>query len=382
MRYIITLSSGKDSEGTLWWAYNTLPFDSWEVVFDETDWDKQEVYDHLKYLESRVGKKFIVIKSKGFRDKLTLELQEKIIEIFGGENVFAEMVIAKKRFPSTKARFCTVELKSKPMIDFILDEVKEDVTIIQGVRAEESEARRNLKISDEYFKFYLEPYGYDKKGKPLFHTYRKAEILAHLDKYEVNVHRPVLKLSANEVFNIIFENNSPGNALYKLGLSRVGCWPCVNCGIGEIKIVSEIDPGRIEQLEQLEQLSNSTFFPPGFIPTRFCSKTAKCEVYREDLLRLFGGKAPKIIKNQSSFFNETIQLNPEERLYQMYFKNDKIPVYLDENGDEYIIRSVKVPTIRDVVKYVKENPNQVDLIPRSGGCVSVYNICESPAKAS
>jgi len=52
-------------------------------------------------------------------------------------------------------------------------------------------------------------------------------------------------------------------------------------------------------------------------------------------------------------------------------------VLVDEDGEEYIIRTVKVPTIRDVVKYVQRNEAQEKLIDLVPGCVSVYNICES-----
>lgn len=377
MKYIVTLSTGKDSEATLWWAYNNLPFDSWEVVFVDVDWDNQIVYDHLRYLERRVGKKFTTIKSKGFKDKLTTEQIEAIRAIFGGDNVFAEMVLYKNRFPGSKSRFCTVKLKAEPTIDHILDTYREDITIIQGIRNEESEARRNLHEKDEYFKFYFEPYGHDKYKKPKFHTYRKEDVSAHCDTYVVDVFRPIIKWDANRVFNYIFENHSPANLLYKMGRSRVGCDPCVQCRIGEIRLVAEQSPEKIEQIRQLEILSDSTFFPPGFIPSKFCTKVAECMIYREDLLTIFGTKAPKKIKDQSALFQDVeVSRSPEERLYEMYFKNEKIPVYIDEDGDEYIIRKVKVPTIDDVVRYVTKNPNQKDFLPRTGGCVSVYNICD------
>ena len=41
-------------------------------------------------------------------------------------------------------RFCTSELKTIPMIDYILDEVNDDVPIIQGIRARECQACRNV----------------------------------------------------------------------------------------------------------------------------------------------------------------------------------------------------------------------------------------------
>lgn len=375
MKYFVTLSSGKDSEATVYWALNNLPFESWEIVFGDVDWDAKVSYGHLDYICNKVGKKLIKIKNNGWADKIPEEALNRIIEIFGGRNIFAELAVYKTRFPSTKARICTEELKVKPMIDFILDNVKGDCTIIQGVRAEESESRRQMKESDDFFKFYFEPYGTDRNGKPKYHTYRKKDVIAHCDKFEVNVFRPIIKKTANEVFNEIFENGSQGNPLYRIGASRVGCWPCVMCKKGEIKMIAKHDPLRIEQLEQLEQLANSTFFPPGYIPERFCSKIAECMIYRSDLIKLFSDKPRPIDKNQTSMF-ENHKSDPEKLLYDIYFKNENIPVYHDEDGEEYILRFVKVPTVMDVVKYVNDNPDQVPAFESGGGCVSVYNICE------
>ena len=372
-------STGKDSEAAMWWTYHNIPFENWDVIFSDLDWDHQDVYNHMAYLESRIGKKFMKIKSAYFQDKISEDVRQQIVEIFGYQNVFAEMVMYRTRFPSTKSRFCTDDLKVRPVIDYILDNCHHDLVLIQGVRAEESLARRYLNPTDDYFKFYLEPYGVDKNGKPKYHTYRKKDVLAHIEKYDVTVFRPILKLTHNEVFNIIFDNNSPGNALYRSGQSRVGCFPCIMCKLGEIRLIAKYDPDRIDKIYKLEVLSGSTFFPPDYIPTRFCTKWAYIRVYREDLLKRFGSKKKKQSKQQTAIFaEETLTENPEERLYQMYFKNPKIEVHTDEDGENYIVMRVKVPTIRDVVKYVQENPDQTEFLQESTGCVSVYNICESP----
>lgn len=356
MRYIVKCSTGKDSEASVWWAYHNLPFDEWEGWFNDLEWDAPDVYEHLRYIQSRVGKQFVQLRPNQFDGKLSDEVLQKIVEIFGQRSVFAEMVLAKGRFPSTKARFCTEELKVKPAIDYILDHVHEDCVIIQGVRREESLARRHLPEKDDYFKFYFEPFGHDKKGKPKYHTYRKADVIAHCEKYDVQVLRPILKLTHQEVFNIIFENHSPGNALYKKGFSRVGCYPCVNASLREVLQMALNDPERIDQLAGLEELADSTFFPPGYIPAKYCSITRMVRVYREDLIKVFGA-GKKVTKQSQQLFSLDIK-DPEQYLYDIYFNNDKIPVYIDEDGDEYIERRVKCCTIRDVVNYVLKNPDQ------------------------
>jgi hypothetical protein len=129
------------------------------------------------------------------------------------------------------------------------------------------------------------------------------------------------------------------------------------CQKGEIKEIVTLRPKRIEQLEQLEQLSGSTFFPPAYIPKRFCSKTAIVHVYLEDL-----------INSNSKLYNP--------KLYKQYTENDAVIKHEDEEGDLYVIKRMKVPTIQDVVKYVAGNPDQSKLFEPITGCISVYNICE------
>jgi hypothetical protein len=281
-----------------------------------------------------------------------------IRSIFGGDNIFAEMVIYKGRFPSTKARFCTEELKAKPMIDYILG-CHYDITVLQGVRADESAARRNLKENDDFFKFYFEPYKINKKGKKLYHSYCKKEVVIRCEKYATDVSRPILKKDANSVFANIEKSGFKPNPLYSMGMSRVGCFPCVMCQKGEIKQIVTVRPKRIEQLEQLEQLSNSTFFPPGYIPIRFCTKIAEVMLFVDDLLDT----------KKANLYNP--------RLYNSIMESDKIQKFEDEEGDFYVIKKMKVPTIKDVVKYVSDNPDQASLFEPVSGCLSVYNICET-----
>ncbi len=286
-------SGGKDSLATLLWAKDNLP--AFEIVFCDTGWEHELTYQHIKEVESQIGQQIKIIKSKKY-------------------DGFADMVTKKGRFPSTKARFCTEELKVKPSIDYVLS-LTEDVRIYQGIRAEESAARRAMSPSDDYFKFYFEPYGTDKKGKPKYHSYRKKDIVAWCDKHSADVERPIHKWSGQEVIDFILSKGFKPNPLYYMGMKRVGCFPCIMCSHNEIKTIAEKFPETLETLETLEALEaleNSTFFPPDYIPRRFCSK-------------------------------ETPQGN--------------------------------VPLVSDVVKYVADNPDQQELFSRPS-CMSYYNICE------
>ncbi len=374
-KYLITFSGGKDSLAIILWALKNLKFDEWDVVFCDTGWEADQTYAYIDFIEKHIGKTFIRLKTQRFESKLDQHILDSVIRIFGGRNVFAEMVLSKGRFPSTRARFCTEFLKMMVMIDYILS-LDYDVIVVQGVRAEESEARRNLKAKDEYFRFYFEPKKSNKDGKPIYDTYRTKDVKAWLDKYSCDVERPIIHLTAVEVFDNIFSSGLKPNPLYFMGHARVGCYPCIMCQLGEIKLIAENDPHRIEQLEQLEQLSGSSFFPPDYIPQANCSKLCNVRVYPEALSKLFGSGRIKMKKRNGAVLFEAEVKDPNVALYEMYFKSPNIKVHIDEEGDEYIIRRMKVPTIRDVVNYVTK-PGQQLMDIKQTGCVSFYNICET-----
>ncbi len=80
------------------------------------------------------------------------------------------------------------------------------------------------------------------------------------DFYDCEVWRPLLAWTLEDVVREHHENNIPLNPLYKLGAERVGCWPCIKSGKREIRLVSEVDPGRIEDIRKLEEATGTTMF--------------------------------------------------------------------------------------------------------------------------
>ena len=118
------------------------------------------------------------------------------------------MVICKGRFPSTRMRFCSIELKAdvlKKQIQLPLIKQGIDVVSWQGIRHDESKARscaveRDLALRDE------------KTGAELWN------------------YRPILDWTASDCFDMMLRHGIQPNPLYKLGMGRVGCMPCINCG--------------------------------------------------------------------------------------------------------------------------------------------------------
>jgi 3'-phosphoadenosine 5'-phosphosulfate sulfotransferase (PAPS reductase)/FAD synthetase len=294
---------------------------NFETVFCDTGWESDITYNHIQEVKEKLGLNLIVLKSTKHKN-------------------FIDLVKNKSRFPSSTARFCTEELKTKPMIDYILDQVKDHVLIIQGIRAGESEARSKMKAQCNFFKYYLEPYQTNSmivenlsakkeltknqlkklkkakdrllKGKEdaKFHTYRKKEVLEYFGKYVTDVLRPVFDWTGNQVMKYILENGLKPNPLYYQGFKRVGCFPCIMSGHTEMKQLIKHYPGRIDQLREFEKECKSTFFYPDYIPKRFMANK-------------------------------------------------------------------KFPTIDDVVNYVKAKNASGDLFPtEETSCISFYSICE------
>lgn len=233
---IVQFSGGKDSLATLIWAKQNL--DEFKVVFCDTGWESDVTYRHIEDVSKWLNVDIVTLKSK-----------------FD----FRSLSLKKKRVASTKARFCTDYLKVRPFIDFLLM-INDDITVYQGIRADESPARRTMSAEDDFFSGYI-------SGK---HTYRKKAILKYLDSYSVDVVRPLFKWTAIEVFDFIKKNGLVPNELYRAGLSRVGCFPCVMARHSEVKIISKINPERIELIRSLENELGRSFFPKGYIPDWAC----------------------------------------------------------------------------------------------------------------
>lgn len=247
IKSICLISGGKDSQATAIYLKNKGV--DVEYLTSDTQWEDEETYKFIREFMDKLGKPITTLSGISFVD----------------------LARKKKRFPSTKARFCTEFLKIRGTIDYIL---RHDcnIEIYQGIRWEESTNRAEMDKTDDFFKHYFEPYGFDKNGKPKFRTYRKREVLAWCEKYSVTARRPIIAWTLKEVFNYIIDNGFLPNKLYQYGFTRVGCFPCIQCTLDEIAKVAEYRPEKIEYIANLEKELNSSFFPPDYIPARYCSQ--------------------------------------------------------------------------------------------------------------
>ena len=244
MKIVVSFSGGKDSHACLIEAVNKYGKDKVEAVFCDTGWEHPDTYTHIKYVVDSLGVKLTTLKS---------------------EYDFLKLAEKKKRFPSTKARFCTEELKIKPMIDWVISQ-KDSTIIIQGIRSGESAARAAMEYECMYFKHYFQPLANGKK-----YSYRKKEIIEWCKKYDASVLRPIKDWSAQQVIDCILNAGHKPNPLYYKGFARVGCFPCIMCRKNEILNIVKNEKDMLERLKNAEKTIGYSFFPPQYIPEYACS---------------------------------------------------------------------------------------------------------------
>lgn len=178
-----------------------------ERVFMDTGWEHAATYEYL-------------------RGPLTDKLGP-ITEI-RGELDFVQLVEKKGLFPSRVMRFCTEMLKVVPVQRWLATrtDAGEDLVNAVGIRRAESRARSTM---DEW---------------------------EWSDGFDLEVWRPLVTWTAEDVAAIHRRHGLEMNPLYAMGASRVGCWPCIHARKSEIALVARLDPGRIDQIRELERQLN------------------------------------------------------------------------------------------------------------------------------
>jgi 3'-phosphoadenosine 5'-phosphosulfate sulfotransferase (PAPS reductase)/FAD synthetase len=113
IRHILGLSGGKDSTALAILMHKEVP--QMEYFFCDTHKELPETYEYLDKIKTRLGIKIHYLESaRGF---------DHWLDVYGGF------------LPSPKSRWCTVQMKIKPLEDF----VGEDETISYiGIRADEN----------------------------------------------------------------------------------------------------------------------------------------------------------------------------------------------------------------------------------------------------
>lgn len=201
-RIVASVSGGKDSAAmSLWLTEQGIAHDG---VFLDTGWEHEKTYEYLRGpLIDKLGP--------------ITEIKAPLL--------MEDLIIKKGMFPSRVRRFCTQELKVKPIIAYLAQLMEDGTDVINavGIRAGESASRSKM-LEWEW-----------------------------QDGFDCEVWRPLITWSEADVIEIHARHNLPPNPLYLMGASRVGCWPCIYARKAEIRLIADKDPDRIVRLRVLEE---------------------------------------------------------------------------------------------------------------------------------
>lgn len=255
--HVVSVSGGKDSTATALLALARHPRESLRFVFADTGNEHEAVYEYLAYLEQALdieiirlradfsaqiaAKRMFIARDRRKRQRRwTNAAKRRALEVLHQTgNPYLDLCLWKGRFPSRKAQFCTQFLKSEPMNRYQLSLADEGYTVVswQGVRRDESMNRRNVLA---------------------------VEMLAE----DMWAYRPIADWTADDVFALHREHGIEPNPLYRQGMTRVGCMPCINANKGEIREIAKRFPEHVERIADWERLvrlgckrGNASFFP-------------------------------------------------------------------------------------------------------------------------
>ncbi|AIP66758.1 phosphoadenosine phosphosulfate reductase family protein [Burkholderia thailandensis] len=260
--HVVSLSGGKDSTATLCVALELHGRENVRAVFADTGNEHESTYEYaLEYLPRALDISVDVVRAD-FADEFATK-RANLARIAAGEpesavygkrefmynwtpqaaaralellhpsgNPYLDLCMLRGGFPSRKRQFCTEYLKRNPLTEYALDLIDAGyfVESWQGVRADESEARRWLP-------------SYEIRGG------------------HYAVFRPILRWNVADVFEAHECAGIDPNPLYREGMSRVGCMPCINAQKVEIREIARRFPEHIERIAAWERLVSEVCRP-------------------------------------------------------------------------------------------------------------------------
>lgn len=243
---IVNISGGKDSTAMYLLALERgIDF---KPVFADTDNEHEHTYEFVDKLHERTGGPKVVkvkhdftpkfearraaIKEKWTKDGVPDDVVERAVAaLHPTGNSFLDMVLLHGIFPMQNARFCTQELKILPIREQVYKkhwDLNQKIISWQGVRKDESAARSVL-----------------------------AERQVIEDEGPMEVYRPILDWTIEDVWAMHKKHGIEPNPLYALGMGRVGCFPCIYAGKEELRAIAHHFPEHIDRIAEWEAIASA-----------------------------------------------------------------------------------------------------------------------------
>ena len=155
-------------------------------------------------------------------------------------------------FPGQDTRWCTSALKVETFA--LAMETAEELVNVVGIRRGESKNRNHAAEWETLQECKLTNFTgvrmSRKKGVPIDPDAPGRTIrMDHIEQW-----RPIVNWTVEEVVAIHKRHGLAMNPLYRLGTTRVGCWPCIYQRKEDIRLMADLDPERIRVIERLEML--------------------------------------------------------------------------------------------------------------------------------
>jgi 3'-phosphoadenosine 5'-phosphosulfate sulfotransferase (PAPS reductase)/FAD synthetase len=238
---IVSVSGGKDSTATALLAMDRMGRENCRFVFADTGNEHELTLQYVNEYMPTIFGEVITLRADftrliaGKREYVThkwplkgvspeiVERALSVLKVTG--NPFLDLCTWKGRFPSRKAQFCTQELKRRPLDAYMMDRLAEgwELSSWRGIRRDESQNRRHAKASE------MAAEGW-------------------------RIEHPIVEWTAQETVDFVLNRGVLLNSLYSLGMKRVGCMPCINCGKDELLEISKRFPDHIDRIREWEAI--------------------------------------------------------------------------------------------------------------------------------
>lgn len=271
MKHVLGFSGGADSQAVALWLRQRYPAE--DVILTNADPGGNEhpmTTEFIAWYSEHIHPVITIVPQ--VRDMLG-RAPRKIYELALEPTeplTFDLLALVKGCYPSTRKRFCTTHLKLEPMRRWCYENGA------RGLNPKRSLYRDGKLVGEQDGWYGPLPYvdGMLSDGYERYAGVRRDESAsrANVDEREYDdyfmcwLNRPISTWTKTQVFEFLAGHGEPVNPLYKLGLGRVGCAPCVNSGKEDIRLWAAHFPEMIDKVRGWERRVGKTFFPP-CIPT-------------------------------------------------------------------------------------------------------------------